>query len=157
MYLIVFKVVSNSFFSKFSYMLGRVLIRISNKFIIYFVISVILAILLTLFYYKYISRLLRIQELSILQMLKRVVRPIFRRKERKKMLTTHDIFTKRQMGKIEKRKKMLDVFGGSKESIKEPKKKIDDSSQEDGYVMWPPKPKEDKKDQKVFDRLSRIK
>ncbi|MFH0874893.1 MAG: hypothetical protein V1859_03070 [archaeon] len=157
MYLIIFKVVSNSFFSKFSYMFGRVLIRISNKFIIYFVISVILAILIALFYYKYISRLLRIQELNILQMLKRVVMPIFRRKERKNIITTHYIFAKRQMEKIEKRKKMLDVFGGSKESAKEPEKKVDDSNQEDGYVMWPPRPKEEKKSQKVFDRLSRIK
>ncbi len=161
LYNIGFKVISDTFFSKFVYMFNRVFIRIQNKFVFIFFIALILAVLITFVYYKYISRLLKIEELKILNLLKKVFRPLFRKKTK---ALGHDIFTKRQLKKKEERKKRLDIFGHKetkKEKIvstkevkkEEPVEKIE-GIEEDGYIMWPPKPKEK---EEVFDKLSKLK
>ncbi len=162
LYNLSFDVLSNTFFSKIKYIFNRVFIRIENKFFLYFFIALILAVLITFVYYKYISKLLKTEERKILNLLKRIFRPIFRR--RRKGLTDHEIFTKRQLRKKEARKRRLEIFGykeKKKEVVipKEEKKKKEEpvkkkeGIEQGGYVMWPPKPK--KKD--VFDKLSKLK
>ena len=163
LYNISFEVLSNTFFFKIKYIFNRVFIRIENKFFLYFFITLILAVLITFVYYKYISRLLKSEERKILNLLKRIFRPIFRRKE--KGLTGHDVFTKRQLRKKEERKNRLDIFGHKEKEEKErevvsPKEKKEEEPvkkkegiEKGDYVMWPPKPKEDE----VFDKLSKLK
>lgn len=141
---ITFKVLSTSATSKLVYLFKRVFIRIGNKFLLYFFIALILAVLITFFYYKYISRLLKIDERKILNLLRNVFRPKFR-KRRHKALADHDIFTRKQLKKMEERKKMLDIFAG-KEIKKEGAglKDVKDEGEDvdkDGYATWPPKPK----------------
>lgn len=159
MYSISFKVISDTSISKLVYMFNRVFIRIGNKFLLYFFIALILAVLITFFYYKYISRLLKLEEKRILKLLKRVFRRIMRKPVG---LKRHEIFTKRQLKKIEERKKRFDAFGSkkvkkekgikTKEDKKEkPVKKFEEVEEEGGYIMWPPKQKE-----KVFDELSKL-
>ncbi len=161
---ISFKVISDTSISKLVYMFNRVFIRIGNKFLLYFFIALILAVLITFFYYKYISRLLKLEEKRMSKLLKRVFRRIMRKPVG---LKKHEIFTKRQLKKIEERKKRFDIFKGkefkkkkkekavsAKEVKKEkPVKKVEKMEEEGGYIMWPPKPKE----KKVFDDLSKLK
>ncbi len=161
---ISFNVISDTSFSKLSYMFTRVLIRVENKFMLYFFIALILAFFITFIYYRYVSRLLRIEEMKVLNMLKKVFRPIlavFRRKEKKKKrLTEHDIFIKRQEKKKGEREKTLDLFGSTEVKKEEPFKKEEkfpETYSEDGYVMWPPKSKEEQEKEKTFDELSKIK
>jgi len=164
-YNISFKVLSDTFFSKISYMFQRVFIRIGNNFFYYFFIALILAVFLTFFYYKYISRLLKIEERKVLELLKKGFRRVFRRRKFR-ISKEHDIFTKRQLRKREKRKKAFDLFGSkelkkkeapiTKEVKEKPVKKVE-GIEEGGYIMWPPKPKEEKEKEKVFDELSKLK
>lgn len=170
MYDISFKVISTTSFSKLAYMFKRVFIRMENRFMLYFFIALILAVLITFFYYRYISRLLKIEELKVLKLLKRVFRPVFRFRKRKyEVLVEHEVFTKKQLKKRKKRKGMFDVFGKKTKKVEEVKKeekpvkeveevKEEEEYKEEEYIMWPPKPKEGgERKKKVFDELSKLK
>lgn len=167
---ITFKVVSISS-SKLGYIFKRVFIRIGHKFLLYFFIALILAVFITFIYYKYISRLLKIEERKIMGLLKRVVRAVF--VGRRIRPGRHDIFKKKRIRKLEKRKKKMEMFGSKepeKESItikekkkekEEPVKEVKEEGEyvekEGEYIMWPPKTKEEEKKEKTFDELSKLK